>query len=431
MNNRKSTKPVLAALLLVLGLLLFVTLPAYAANGVTLRAGSETGVVGDVVAVDIDISNAAGTMGGYFDLFYLLAGGPVKLELVNVTEGEFVSAAADSQFAYDDSGGYVTLSWETPATDTADSGVICTLTFRLLAEGVVDLFFGDDYEVEAPPGRIVAQPVSGRVTVTAAADDKQLAIDLANEAIAALPHVSMLRLEDKPDVENARYLVSRAKTEHEAVDADFENLNWLVAAENRIRELEEEPDPDDRQHAIDLANEAIAALPLIGDLELRHKPDVENARYLVSRAKTEHGAIDADFDNLRKLVAAEERIMELEAEVDPEEKLAAIRVADEAIASLPPVDRLILADKPDVEDARYLVVRAKHEHGAIDTDFENLEKLVAAEERIKELEAEERGGVSWLYWLLGALAVVVIVVVVVLLSGRNRKKQRQLKREYQ
>ncbi len=259
----------------------------------------------------------------------------------------------------------------------------------------------------------------------------ETAVRLATEAIAEIPHVSMLRLSDKPTVENARYLVGRAKHEHGAVDADFENLDWLVAAEQVIAELErEDPEEDDKQRAIELAEEAISNLPHASMIRLTDKPDVEQARYLVGRAKHEHGAVDADFENLDWLVAAEKAIADLEKpdpkpDPDPEEedKAWAIKLVNEAIAALPDPAAITLADREEVENVRYLVGRAKHEHGAVDSDFDNLAKLEAAERRIKELEAGEAPGMpTWVYLVLGALVILVVILVLILVTGSRRSK---------
>lgn len=92
----------------------------------------------------------------------------------------------------------------------------------------------------------------------------------------------------------------------------------------------------------------------------------------------------------------------------------AVRLATEAISEIPHVSMLRLSDKPTVENARYLVGRAKHEHGAVDADFENLPKLETAEERIRELEGEDRGLSVWVYILLVLIVIGIIAVIVIL-----------------
>ncbi len=70
-------------------------------------------------------------------------------------------------------------------------------------------------------------------------------------------------------------------------------------------------------------------------------------------------------------------------------KLEAIKTADDAILALPSVDVLTLDDRPDVVAARALVNKAKDDHGAVDEDFLYLSRLEAAEGRIRELEGLE------------------------------------------
>jgi hypothetical protein len=148
---------------------------------------------------------------------------------------------------------------------------------------------------------------------------------------------------------------------------------------------------DAKQQAIDAANDAIEALPDPEDITLADKADVVAARALVNTAKTVHGAVDADFPELQKLVDAEAMIAKLEA----------IKAADDAILALPSVDSLTLDDKPDVVAARALVNLAKANHGAVDADFTYLSRLVAAENRIRELEGllptPPTGGAEYLF----------------------------------
>ncbi len=91
----------------------------------------------------------------------------------------------------------------------------------------------------------------------------------------------------------------------------------------------------------------------------------------------------------KELGAEDDDFEDLQKLEDAEEKIAklqAIKAADDAILALPSVDILTLDDKPDVVAARALVDKAKTEHGAEDDDFTYLERLRASENRIKELE---------------------------------------------
>ncbi len=83
------------------------------------------------------------------------------------------------------------------------------------------------------------------------------------------------------------------------------------------------------------------------------------------------------------------RESELNQDLKPlaeDDKLAAVKAADDAIIALPTVETLTLDDKPDVVAARALVDTAINDYGASENDFEYLAMLEAAETRIKELE---------------------------------------------
>ncbi len=251
-----------------------------------------------------------------------------------------------------------------------------------------------------------------------------------------------------------------------------EGVELDTAAPGKI----EVTDPvDEKQQAIDAANKAIADLPDPEDITLEDKEDVEAARALVNKAKNDFGAVDDDFDDLAKLVAAEKMIGKLEAIEaankaiadlpDPEDitladkaaveaaralvnkakndfgavdadfedldklveaeriiaKLVAIKAADDAILALPSVDVLTLDDKPAVVAARALVNKAKDEHGAVDSDFMYLDRLRAAENRIKELEGLEptppTGDAA--YWLPLAMLVILAGLIAYFKKGKT------------
>jgi hypothetical protein len=152
----------------------------------------------------------------------------------------------------------------------------------------------DDVEVDTP--------TPGQVTVISEETARQNAIDAADEAIADLPDPEDITLADKADVEAARVLVDYAMVEFDVEEDEFEDYDKLVDAEKMIEKLE----------AVKAADDAILALPSVDSLDLDDKPDVVAARALVTKAKDDHGAVDADFTYLTRLIAAENRIKELE-----------------------------------------------------------------------------------------------------------------------
>lgn len=288
--------------ILCLSFLLLISQAAFAADSVKLSASTVSGTVGEEVTVTIRIANAKETEGGQFDLSFDPDILQPKKDASNnyvITEGSFVSNASNSMPMANVVGNLVKFAWITPNGAPTDEGVVCTIVFKLLDDGIVNLNFSG--VVIAPDGVEVATAhTSGKVTVTDAASAKQAAIDAAIAAIAALP--TDIKLTDKDAVVAARALVNSAKSNHGAVDADFTNLAKLVAAEAAIAKLE----------AIKAACDAVLALPTLDKLTLNDKPDVVAARALVNSAKTNHGAVDADFTCLTALAAAENRVRELE-----------------------------------------------------------------------------------------------------------------------
>lgn len=301
---RFSNKRKLITISLVLGLLFLLLFAhsAFASTDARLSAGNESGAVGETVTVSINMANGIGLEGGQFDLIY----DPSVVNPIRAARGNYVPDTSGNLFDYNLAleSGRLRVLWVTAAGSSIDSGTVGTITFELLRAGESELAFRD-WVIDAPPGKMIATPVPGLITVTAdpTPDDKAEAIRLANEAIAALPDPATIGLTDRTAVENARSLVARAKG-FGAVDADFPELFKLEAAERRIAKLD----------AIRVADEAILALPSLEALTLNDKPAVVAARALVDRAKLDHGAVDADFLYLARLVAAENRIKELEGE---------------------------------------------------------------------------------------------------------------------
>ncbi len=279
---------------------LFVMTPsAYASDGMKLSASAVTAVTGDEVVVTISVTGALDTFGGQFDLSF----DPDILDPDKVEEGAFLTEASNSDLgsnlALED--GKLRIIWATADGSEEDGGVVCTIIFDVLDDGVSDLVFSgvvaspDDTEVSATH-------TAGKVTAIDKETAKKNAIEAAEKAIADLPALAELTLADKPDVEAARELVDIAKDDYDAVDADFENLDALIAAEKQIEKLE----------AIKAADDAIIALPSKDSLTLDDKAAVVAARALVNVAKDDYDAVDADFEYLSRLVDAEDRIKELE-----------------------------------------------------------------------------------------------------------------------
>ncbi len=242
MNMKKNSKCLMAALVLSLLFVLFFAQSALAQE-IRLSASTETGNVGDTVTVKVSITNALDTEGGQFDLSYgpTLAGGTLMLEPVSISGGDFVPSFSSDNYNLNIGDNKLRVLWITAAGSSKDSGVICNIVFRITGVGETQLNFSDVLIVDPRVGRLLATPTSGKVTgssVTEPETAKALAIKAANDAISALPAVENLKLDDKSKVVDARYKVEFAKREHNAVNDDFPALATLIAAENRIKELE-------------------------------------------------------------------------------------------------------------------------------------------------------------------------------------------------
>lgn len=299
MKLLKRKKSFLLVLVVFVSFLLMFSQTAFAEDGVKLSASTESGAVGEQVTVTINIANAMDTEGGQFDLSF----DDEILEPVSAARGNFVPDVSgnifDANLELED--GKIRVIWVIAAGSELDEGVVGTIVFKLLDDGETNLTFSG--LVLAPEGVESETPTSGKVTALDAEALKQAAIDAANKAIADLPDPEDITLDDEAAVLAARALVKVAKDDHGAVDSDFDNLAKLVSAEAMIAKLK----------AIKAACDAILALPTVDQLKLDDKPDVVAARALVNKAKDDHGAVDADFaDCLPKLIAAENRIRELE-----------------------------------------------------------------------------------------------------------------------
>jgi len=287
--------------------LLFVMVFAQAAfaQEIRLSASQETGFVGETVTVKISITNALQTEGGQFDLFYgPPADGAVKLEPVSVSGGDFVPGFDPTNNANLALGGNkIRILWLTPEGSAKESGVICNVVFRIKEAGETPLTFSD-WVIVDPLTRTVGTPTSGKVTGLSETA-KENAIREAINLIDALPDpIDCNNSAHRTMVLNARMAVDEAKSRHGAVDSDFSNLSKLIEAEKVIAKCD----------AIRAADDAIYALPELDKLTLNDKSKVEEARRLVNVAKTQYGAVDSDFVYLTRLLAAENRIRELEGQ---------------------------------------------------------------------------------------------------------------------
>ncbi|HED23564.1 MAG TPA: hypothetical protein ENN91_00390, partial [Firmicutes bacterium] len=204
-QNKMSLKnnKALMAFVLIVSFLLIFSQAAFAADGVKLSASSESDVAGEEVTVTISIANAEGTEGGQFDLSF----DSDLVEPVSAARGGFVPDVSGNSFDYnlELEDGKLRVLWVIAAGADDDSGVVGTITFELLEDGITDLTFSN--VIVAPADADVATThTAGKITVIDFDTLKQEAIDAADEAIADLPDCDDITLADRDDVEAARAL---------------------------------------------------------------------------------------------------------------------------------------------------------------------------------------------------------------------------------
>jgi hypothetical protein len=141
--------------------------------------------------------------------------------------------------------------------------------------------------------------------------------------------------------------------------------------------------PAEKADAIAAANDAIRRLPdpeSIVAYEQSYINDAARAFVLVQKAKDEFGAVDADFPELAKLYAAEQRVY----------KMLAIREAQNAIDMIPPASHITEEHRPLIEEARRLTRIAMEVYGATEFDIcWRYDVLKGAEEKVGEKEEPE------------------------------------------
>lgn len=161
--TRASTAPgivpaVLIIVLCYLGLLIYPG--SAAAADLNLKADRKEAEPGEQVTVTVRIENASGTEGGQFILTF----DPAVLEPVSLEAGNLVKEATGSLYManLDYEPGKLMFMWVTPAGDSADAGVLCIITCKMLKAGQTEIAFRD--VVIAPEGAVTVRTTPGRVS---------------------------------------------------------------------------------------------------------------------------------------------------------------------------------------------------------------------------------------------------------------------------
>ena len=155
-------KNIFVLILIAIMFMISTSTPVSGAGGFKLSAEVEKGGrVGESATVKVLADHAAGIEGGQFILNF----DPSLVRPLIIETGELVSEAdGNLQMAnVDYSPGQLIYMWVTPYADTADSGLVCTITFELLKEGNALLEFSD--VVVAPEGIVLEKAVPGRLVV--------------------------------------------------------------------------------------------------------------------------------------------------------------------------------------------------------------------------------------------------------------------------
>jgi len=136
--------------------------------------------------------------------------------------------------------------------------------------------------------------------------------------------------------------------------------------------------PAEKAAAIAEANDAIRRLPdpdKIVAYEQAYINEAARAFVLVQKAKEKYGAVDADFPELAKLYAAEQRVY----------KMLAIREAQQAIDLIPQAEYITEEHWPLIIEARRLTRIAMEVYGATEFDIcWRYDKLRDAEKKVED-----------------------------------------------
>ena len=183
------------------------------------------------------------------------------------------------------------------------------------------------------------------------------------DAIAALPAIDELTLNDANDVAAAR---TTYNTLTDAQKAYVTNYETLTAAEAKITDL----------IAANAVDEQIADLPAVDQLTLGDAEDVADARAAYDALSDAQQALVTNYPVLK---AAEQKIADLQQAAADQ---AAAQTVIDAIAALQPTDELTLDDADEVAAARSAYDALTDAQKALVTNYET---LAAAEAKIASI----------------------------------------------
>lgn len=177
--------------------------------------------------------------------------------------------------------------------------------------------------------------VAAEATIAHLEADEEAAAELAaaktaaEEAIAVLPTVEELTLDDAQLVADARELVTVYVEDHGGVDTDIEGLDALEALEDQLEVLQGQADFDALVADTDAKVKELTNATVIGNLDSQEK--IDEAAELVTPAEeaiAEVTALDAEFDTSSWTNAITQAQSNLEQAVAILEANAAVETAE-------------------------------------------------------------------------------------------------------
>ncbi len=209
--------------------------------------------------VEINIDHALGSTGGHFDLVF----DPEMLKPISINKGEFVPDESGNLIDYNLGKGEGKLKalWLTPKGAELDSGVVCTVEFKLLDEGEKDFFFSnvcfspDSFNVannaklsalELSEGILMPgfdpKTSSYKVDVDHDVDSIDIIATLADKKAS-------LTIDGQPAESEKAFTVSLDSSNSETsieivVTAEDLSVKTYTIVINRLEDSEPEPDPD-------------------------------------------------------------------------------------------------------------------------------------------------------------------------------------------
>ncbi len=212
--------------------------------------------------------------------------------------------------------------------------------------------------------------------------EEQILKDLANiiiNKINGLPSIDSIKLSDKEEVLNVKSEYDKLEINVKQLVTNYGVLESLIEQLNKLQE-----ELDQEEYYKQLANEVvilISNLPSVDNISLTDKQTIINVRNAYNDLAVEAKVY---VSNLNKLEIVESKLNELE------QAFSDAKIFNDLINTLPDVSNLKITNKTDVVNARNIYNNLSE---LAKTYVTNLEKLIALEERLIELQNEEESSI--------------------------------------